>query len=277
MNTNEAYMDKMHDLFSELEKASQIFIMGREGSDIDMFTGETPLVIISVNKCKTPKAYGNYISRVCQRLVDRAMEAQAVLRPGTRAEFLKEVNHNFGRLVKVTLCEPAIRTGGKNEQKAEPREYLFRSVLVNLEAGMEVTVVQVEHFRKLAFRYSREWRRTVKKTRAMIDRLAEIADYLPDNVERKGPAENKIIVRSTESRLALLARVFFDIVVFATGNKSELCRCFIKNFGTVSQFEMSAKQFKKRFDKPDDDAIEYLRLELKGMLVVLDNLEKRYN
>jgi len=277
MHTNDSYTDKMHDLFSELEGASLIYIMGHAGSDIDMFNGESQLDIVSVNKCKTPKAFGQHIGHVCQRITDRAMEEQADLKPGKRSQFIEEVNHYFGLLVKETLFEPALRGEGEKRNRKHDKVYLFKTVSVILEDGRDVSSLQKEHFRKLAFRYSAAWRRAIKESRTKLKELAMLVEYLPDGRVNKARAVNKIIVKSTAARLALLARIFFEIRIFATGNKRELVRCFTQNFGTVHKDDLSPVTFRNKFDRPDSVAIGYMRCELQGLLDILDKLEKRYS
>ncbi len=276
MHTNDSYTDKMHDLFSELDGASQIFITGHAGSDIDMFNGEAQLDIVSVNKFKTPKAFGQHIGHVCQRITDRAMEEQADLKPGKRSGFIEEVNHYFGLLVKETLFEPASRCEGEKRNRKHDKVYLFKTVSVILEDGRDVSSLQKEHFRKLAFRYSLAWRRAIKESRTKLKDLAFLVEYLPDSRVKTVKAVNKIIVKSTAARLALLARIFFEIRIFATGNKEELVRCFTHNFGTIHKDDLSPVTFRNKFDKPDSAAIDYVRRELEGMIVILNKLEKRY-
>jgi hypothetical protein len=241
-----------------------------------MFNLETPLEVVSVNKFKTPKAFGTHISRVCQRLVDRAMAAQSDLKPGRRSEFLEEVIYYFGPLIKTTLCNPVPQEESNRQDSACGRVYLFRSVSVSIGAGIEVTAVHEERFRKLAFQYSKAWRRAIKETRAKLRRLADTVDYFPENHGQKKISANKVIIKSTASRLALLTRIYYEIEMFVTTNKRELVRCFTQNFGTVREFDLSPVTFMNRFDRPEPATIDSMRSELQAMLDTLDQLDKRY-
>ena len=61
MEATGKFREQVKHLFSELEEASLILILGREGADIDLFTHEAPVELISVNSFKTHKAYGVFL------------------------------------------------------------------------------------------------------------------------------------------------------------------------------------------------------------------------
>ena len=95
--------------------------------------------------------------------------------------------------------------------------------------------------------------------------------------DQAGRQKPLLLVRSTAPRLALVARVFFENRSFELTNKSEFCRIFCQNFGTLRQGALSPHTFKNHFDSPDPDAIDYFMDELTAIRNGTIRIKPRYD
>ena len=273
------YRELMHEIFSDLYVASRIAINCHCGADIDIFIGTTQLEIDTVNRCKTPKAFGKQIRHACNQLIDRAMVKQAGLQPAERSAFLMEVNNNFEPLISKVLQPPGKKCSSAIRNKEAGEHRLFDIFSTNICVNEKMPKDLEETVRSLAWQYAHAWRKAIKETREQIRLLASLVNYLPVQplTEIKPSAESKIIVRSNVQRLALLARIFFENNSFTIRNKTVLCNNLCRNFSTTSRDLISPVSFKNKFDCPDKNAIEYWIAELTGLLRIARQIKNRYS
>ncbi|MEI7981788.1 MAG: hypothetical protein WCI71_09030 [Bacteroidota bacterium] len=279
MEATGKFREQVKHLFSELEEASLILILGREGADIDLFTHEAPVELISVNSFKTHKAYGVFLRKACNRLLEQAMVVQTDLRPGQRSAFLNELKDELGVVVKAQLIKPGKKAERKKYDRSQSRRYLFRTITVDIGPERKASAQQEDQLRKVVFRYAEEWRKVIRETRTQIGLLAAVVEHLPDRQvqNNKTVSFSKIIINGTEARLAVLARAFYEINVFAERNKASLCQNFCQSFGTHRAAHLSPRVFRNKFDCPNEDDIDYMIRELDGLFHVLVQFKERYN
>lgn len=279
MSKTGIYQDQIQGIFSEIEKASQIAVTCNTTGDIDIFTGRYPLVITSVNRCKSPKSFGLQIRHTGNILIDRAMDLQSNLKPADRSDFLIAVNKYFTPLINRTiqLAEDDLMAGTTTLQTGT--RWLFKKGVVKCNSSAQLCSREEDEIRLYTWKYAHAWRKAVKETRSQINLLASLVNYFPVQHEA-GPARefgSRIVVRSNVPRLATLARLFFENNSFGMSNKRELCNCLCKSFTTPNRDVLSPVSFRNKFDSPERDTIEYWISELTALLRIARQIEKRYN
>jgi hypothetical protein len=281
MPTHENYGEMMTDLFEEYRDASRIVIACRLGSDTDIFTGAVKMDRFSVNGFTAPKAFANNMREISDRFVAEVTMKAKILQAGSFYDFLGAVRKSLSALMSETVIVSGSGQGACEERTREHAgSWVFQHFAFDpsLNTG-SLSPDQLKCISGMVSPFAAAWVTVFREVKIRILFISDILTFMR-GIERnpgREPAEGKIIVNGTASRLALLTRLFYEANGFATTNRSHLIRCCCNTFALNHTGILNPKVMRKKFHSPDLSTIEALIVELNGLIQILQDMRTQVN
>ena len=278
MTRNKNFADLMPGLFEELQMASKITVLLRNGSDINLFTEIPDTELISVNGFLTPRELGLHLKRLGDGLIDRAMAMQNDLAPWERNEFLYEVVRRFTAVVDVV--KPVSPASGCDWMTwADPGDrWAFSGMVIRSEQGIMKSTRLPDIVGASTGKFAAAWHRSTTETMEFLRMLSVMVSFFVEKSDMVNKKERgaKVMTMGNIPQIAAFSRVLVDCNAFQITSRSEFCRLMCRFFCTRNTDNMSFDYFKNCFDKPVTDAIIYVKEECNSWARMAAKLEKRY-
>jgi hypothetical protein len=234
--------------------------------------------LVSVNGFNDPAGFTNMLCYHTMTIEKVAMERQKELEPANRPAFLHELGQRLRAMEEKVIIRDT--PGSFTSCKSSSVRPMLRFKDPLLHDGNE-PIKRKPPCRDLELQlipFVQAWHSVMEQSISRLVMLEMILEYIPvANRTPKVVTREKLVLRTTVSRYAILMRLFVEADLVEYSNKSFLFRLFCDYFTTPSKESISWKSIKNHFDLPDPDDLAWWQDELETLKEITLELWKRYH